>query len=250
MQISINGSITLPSLISPKTTHVPKDDIFKLFLDDDEINDFPLFIERLLTANDFNFPVIMDFLCLNGIVSSDDLCKIYANIGFTLVTDDIMNDSNARWIFLRNLAYLKDQKCDLNLELLNFLRSLTFGGKLIKHGSFESNIRIIRMLLPFCTDFFQNERYWKKIRYFCCDTIEVIDALRFLIVNYGTEANLKFLHTPHRDAFTLKHLARSKVRENLFCCHDKSNWNVTWYYKLCRMNLPSVIFKYINFIKD
>jgi hypothetical protein len=250
LRISINGSITSPSLISPSLTSTTTgNDIFKLYHGEDEINDFPLFIERLLTANDFNFPVIVDFLCLNGIVSSDDLCKIYANIGFTLVTDEIMNDSNARWIFLRNLAYLKDQKCDLNLELLNFLRSLTFGGKLIKHGSFETNARVIQMLLPFCTDFFHNECYWRKIRYFCCDTIEVIDALRFLIVNYGTEENLKYLHTPQRDAFTLKHLARNAVRENLYC-RDKSNCNVARYYKLCRMNLPTVIFKYINFIGD
>lgn len=227
------------------TTH--SDDIFKLYLDEDEINDFPLFIERLLTANDFNFPVIMDFLQLNGIIGADDLSKIYSSIGYTLVTDSIVNDSNARWIFIRNLAYLKDQKCDLNLELLNFLRSLTFGGKLIKHGTFESNVRIIRMLLPFCTDFFHNEIYWSKIRYFCMDTVEVIEVLRYLILNFGTEGNFKFLLTPHRDPFTLKHLARNKVRENLFSCRDKCNVK---YFKLCRRNLPTVIFKYINFIKD
>ena len=62
LQISINGSF------EPSSNETTKDDTFKFYFNEEEINDFPLLIERLLTSNDENFPVIMDFLTLNGIV--------------------------------------------------------------------------------------------------------------------------------------------------------------------------------------
>lgn len=241
--------------VSISSSETTIDDNFKLYLDDDEVNDFPVFIEKLITTNDGNFPVIMDFLLLNNFASEEDLREIYQNIGYTIVSgDEIVNNSFARWKLLRNLAYLKIHRCDLNLELLNFLRSLTFGGKAIKHGNFDSNVKVIRLLLPFCTDFFHSDTYWRKIRYFCFDTVEVIDAIRFLIVNYGREQNLKFLPPPHhRDAFSLKHLSRNKTREVMFSNSfnsDKNYDDVVPYNELCEISLPAVIFKYLHFIED
>lgn len=239
--------------VSISSNETTSDDNFKLYLDDDEVNDFPVLIEKLITSNDGNFPVIMDFLLLNKFVGEEDLHEIYQNIGYTIVSDEIVSNEFARWKLLRNLTYLKFYRCDLNLELLNFLRSLTFGGKSIKHGNFDSNVKVIRMLLPFCTDFFHNETYWRKIRYFCFDTVEVIDAIRFMVINYGREQNLKFLQLPHRDAFSLKHLSRNKTREVMFSnsynC-DKNYDDVVLYNELCKISLPAVILKYLHFIVD
>lgn len=237
---------------SINTEATTKDDDFKIYLDDDELNDFPVFVERLITNNDANFPAIMDFLLLNNLMREGDLREIYQNIGYTIISDQMVNDSYARWKMLRNLAYLKIHRCDLNLELFNFLRSLTFGGKLIKHGNYETNIKIIRLLLPFITNFFNNQNYWRKIRYFCFDTTEVIEALQYLIINYGCEENLKFLQQPHRDAFSLRHLSRNKVRQVLFDNNylNCNIYDVVEYYKLCKISLPVVILKYINFIVD
>lgn len=222
---------------------------FKMFINDDEVTDFSLFIEQMLSSNDVNFPIIMDFLKLNKLVP--DLKEIYNNIGFGIVTK--VTDDNSKWRLITNLEYLRKDDCDLNLELLNFLRSLTFGGSLIKHGDLSSNVQVMKTILPFCTNFFIDDRYWNKIRYFCLDTQEVMDALEFLILNYGKEKNCKYLQRPQKNAFSLKHLARNKVRDILYsskynrCRKSDGDYNVA-YYNLCESNLPRVLFKYIKFL--
>lgn len=226
-----------------------ENDDFKLYINDYEVTDFSLFIEKMLSSNDENFPVIMDFLELNNLVP--ELKDIYKHIGFGIVTK--LSDGNSKWRLIRNLTYLKERGCDLNLELLNFLRSLTFGGKLIKHGDLFTNVQVMKTILPFCTNFFADERYWHKIRYFCFDTQEVIDALEFLILSYGKENNCKYLQRPQKNAFSLKHLARSKVRDIIYSSNYRNNrkqgrdYNVT-FYNLCETNLPTVLFDYINFL--
>lgn len=235
-----------PHSRSKETSRDDKED-FKMFINDYEVTDFSLFIEQMLSSNDVNFPVIMDFLKVNKIVP--ELKEIYDNIGFGIVTK--LSDENEKWRLIRNLKYLRENGCDVNLELLNFLRSLTFGGNLIKHGDLHSNISVMKTILPFCTNFFINNKYWNKIRFFCFDTKEVMDALDFLIINYGKEKNCKFLKRPQKNAFSLKHLARNKVRDIVYSttCNNKhgENYNVT-YFNLCEANLPTVLFKYINFL--
>lgn len=198
----------------------------------------------MLSSNDVNFPVIMDFLKINKIIP--ELREIYNNIGFGIVTK--LSDENAKWRLIRNLTYLKENECDVNLELLNFLRSLTFGGNIIKHGDLSTNIQVMKTILPFCTNFFIDDRYWNKIRYFCFDTQEVKDAIEFLILNFGKHKNFKYLQRPLRNAFSLKHLSRNKVRDIIYSTnYGNKNYNVT-YYNLCETNLPAILFKYINFL--
>lgn len=235
-----------------KKISIPEDDNsdFKMFINDTEVTDIALFIEQMLSSNDANFPVIMDFLQMNKIVT--DLKEIYRNFGFGIVTK--LSDDISKEKLIKNLEYLRENECDLNLELLNFLRSLTFGGNRIEHGDLFSNIQVLKTILPFCTNFFTDDRYWNKIRYFCFDTTDVIGALEFLIMNYGNEKNYKYLQSPPKDAFSLKHLARNKVRDVIYSSDykhksgkHKSDYNVT-FYNLCETNLPSVLFKYINFL--
>jgi hypothetical protein len=227
-----------------------------MFINDDEVSDYSLLIEKMLVQNDAYFPAIMDFLKINKFVP--DLHKNYHSIGYTIINN--INDAKSRCTLKRNLKYLYDNDCDINMELLHFLRSLTFGGKLIKHGDQSTNILVIKTLLPFCTNFFHDEtKYWNKIRHFCFDTEEIIDALKFLILNYGREENFKYLHPTHNkkiDAFSLKHLARNKVRETIWQGNDSNNKGKsgnnkkcnTSYYDLCKSDLPAVLFKYICFL--
>lgn len=234
----------IDALSRSKGTSEDDNNDFKIFINDYEVTDFSLFVEQLLTSNDVNFPVIMEFLKINKI--APELKDIYNNIGFGIVTQ--LNDEYAVWKLVRNLNYLKQNDCDLNLELLNFLRSLTFGGNLIKHGDLFSNIRVMKTILPFCTDFFSNEKYWSKIRYFCLDTQEVIEALDYLIRNYGCEKNCKYLQRPQKNPFSLKHLARNKIRITIYSkiCYKSINYNVA-YFSSCKANLPKILFEYVNF---
>lgn len=202
----------------------------------------------MLSSNDGSFPVIMEFLKINMIVP--DVCEIYKSIGYSIINMTDVNDINLQWRLIRNLTYLKEQNCDLNIEMLNFLRTLTFGGKLIKHGDQVTNERVMKILLPFCTNFFDDDiKYWNKIRHFCCDTVEVVDALNFLITNYGKEKNCKFLQNPNKSAFSLKHLARNKIRDVIWCNNNNNHHRNEAYYKLCENDLPSLLFKYINFLE-
>lgn len=177
-----------------------------------------------------------------------DVRELYNNLGYTIMTD--MNDKYAKSRLISKLVYLSENDCDLNLELLNFLRSLTFGGKLIKHTDLLTNIKVMKTILPFCTSFFDDDKIWRKILYFCHDTQEIKDALKFLIVNYGKEKNHKFIQLPIKSAFSLKHLSRNRVRENIWNKNNTSNikkCNVT-YYNMCKINLPACLFTYINFL--
>lgn len=207
----------------------------------DEETDFSLLFEKMLATNDENFPVIMEFLKLNNFVPK--LSDVYNEIGYSFINSSCdYSDYQTKWKLVTNLMYLKENKCDLNLEMFNFLRSLTFGGKIVKRG--ENYLQVIKILLPFCTDFFIDLSNWKKIRYFCADTKEIIEALHFLILNYGTEKNYKFLlPLPKYNPFTLKHLARNKVRENVWK-NKKVNLSALTF---CKENLPVMLFKYMKF---
>lgn len=215
-------------------------DGFTLFMGG-QVIDFPLLFEKLLSMNDENFPVVMEFLRMNNIVPK--LSDVYAEIGYTFInsTCDVSNEQT-KWRLISNLMYLKENKCDLNLEMFNFLRSLTFGGKIVKRG--KNYLDVVQLLLPFCTDFFIDLNNWKKIRYFCRDTKEIVNALNFLITNYGTETNYKFLPPlPKYEPFSLKHLARNKVRENVW---KNKKMNLS-FFTFCKDNLPVMLFKYMKF---
>lgn len=206
-----------------------------------EVIDFPLLFEKLLSTNDENFPVVMEFLRMNNIVPK--LSDVYAQIGYTFINSscDVSNEQT-KWRLIGNLMYLKENKCDLNLEMFNFLRSLTFGGKIVKRG--KNFLDVIQILLPFCTNFFIDLNNWKKIRYFCADTKEIVVALHFLITNYGTEKNYKFLPPLQKyEPFSLKHLARNKVRENVW---KNRKMNLS-FFSFCKDNLPVMLFKYMKF---
>lgn len=206
-----------------------------------EVIDFPLLFEKLLSSNDESFPTIMEFLRTNNIVPK--LSDVYAEIGYTFVNSNCdASDSMTRWRLITNLMYLRDNKCDLNLEMFNFLRSLTFGGKIVKRG--KNYLDVIQILLPFCTDFFLDFNTWKKIRYFSSDTKEIVNALSFLVANYGTEKNYKFFPAlPKYEPFTLKHLARNKVREIVW---QNKKTNQT-FLTFCKDNLPVMLFGYMKF---
>lgn len=172
------------------------------------------------------------------------ISDVHRDIGYSFINAscDIRN-KQTKWKLATNLIYLKESGCDLNLEMFNYLRSLTFGGNLMKRGG--NYIQVIQLLLPFCTDFFIDQNYWKKIRYFCADTKEIVLALNFLITKYGTENNYKFLPPLHKyDPFSLKHLARNKVRENVWR-NKKMNRSL---FTFCEENLPVMLFKYVKFV--
>lgn len=218
------------------------DDGIKLFMGD-ELIDFSLLFEKLLSKNDENFPVVMEFLSVNNIVPK--LSDVHAEMGYTFISNncDVAN-AQTKWRLISNLIYLKENKCDLNLELFNFLRSLTFGGKIVKRG--KNYLEIIKIMLPFCTDFFIDLSNWKKIRYFCADTKEIVEALNFLVANYGTEKNYKFLLPLQKyEPFSLKHLSRNKVREIVW---KNKQINLS-FLTFCKDNLPVMLFKYMKFEK-
>lgn len=215
------------------------DDGFKLYLGDEAI-DFPLLVEKLLATNNENFPIVMEFLKMNIFVPK--LSETYSEIGYTFINSHSFANEQTKWRLKSNLIYLKENKCDLNLEMFNFLRSLTFGGKVVKRG--ENFLEILKILIPFCTDFFIDKVTWKKIRYFCGDTEEIKEALKFLINNYGTEVQYKFLPPlPKYEPFSLKHLARNKNRENVW---KNKTINLS-FLACCKDNLPVTLFKYMKF---
>lgn len=217
------------------------DDDLTLFIGD-EVTDLSLLFEKLLSNNDVNFPVIMDFLRVNNI--GIQLPDIYKDLGYTFIKSNCdISDFRTKWKLATNLIYLRCYGCDLNLEMFNYLRSLTFGGNQVKRS--EHFLQVIKLLLPFCTDFFIDLSYWNKIRYFCVDTKEIVEALSFLITNYGTESNYKFLRQLRTyNPFSLKHLARNKVRETVW---KNKKMNLS-FYTFCEESLPVMLFKYMCFI--
>ncbi|CRK86558.1 CLUMA_CG000073, isoform A [Clunio marinus] len=221
-------------------TETTRDD-FTLFMDD-QVTDFTLLFEKMLSRNDENFPVIMEFLHINNLVAK--LPDVHRDMGYTFIDNNCdFSDFYTKWKLVRNLKYLQEKGCDLNLEMFNYLRSLTFGGKLVKRS--KNFLQVIQLLLPFCTDFFIDLSYWKKIRYFCVDTKEIIDALNFLITNYGTEKNYRFLPPLRKyNPFSLKHLARNAVREKAWQ-NKKINKS---FNTLCEKNIPVMLFKYMSFM--
>jgi hypothetical protein len=232
------NSLSYVVSFSDETT---EEDDFTLLIGD-EVTDVSTLFEKLLATNDDNFPVIMDFLMMNNMVTN--LADIHRNMGFSFISSNWdITDYRTKWKLITNLIYLKENGCDLNIEMFNFLQSLTFGGTIVKRG--QNYLQVIQLLLPFCTDFFVDLNYWKKIRYFCSATKEIIEALNFLIMNYGSEKNYKFLpplgtYKP----FTLKHLARNKVREDVWK-NKKINESL---YTIAEENLPVMLFKYVNFM--
>lgn len=229
------------SVISVSLTGTANDAEFTLLLGD-EVTDFSLLFEKMLASNDENFPVIMEFLRINNLMP--EIADVHRDIGYTFINSSCnVCDLPTKWTLAQNLKYLKENGCDLNLEMFNYLRSLTFGGSLVKRG--ENFLKVIQLLLPLCTDFFHDVNLWKKIRYFSADTKEIKAALDFLITNYGCEKNYKFLppqqsYTP----FSLKHLARNKVREDVWN-NKKTNLSV---FTFCKENLPVTLFKYVIFL--
>lgn len=214
------------------------------FVIGDEVTDFSLLFEKMLSTNDENFPAMMEFLRMNGIVPK--VSDVHREMGFTFINSSCdISDRKTKWKLITNLIYLQRNGCDLNLEMFNYLRSLSFGGNLVKRG--ENFLQVIHLLLPFCTDFFIDLSYWKKIRYFCADTKEIVEALHFLIEKYGTEKNYKFLPPLQKyNPFTLKHLARNKVRENVWES-KKMNISLFTFYE---ENLPVTLFKYLIFLDN
>lgn len=184
----------------------------------------------------------MDFLRVNNI--GIQLPDIYKDLGYTFIKSNCdISDFRTKWKLATNLIYLRCYGCDLNLEMFNYLRSLTFGGNQVKRS--EHFLQVIKLLLPFCTDFFIDLSYWNKIRYFCVDTKEIVEALSFLITNYGTESNYKFLRQLRTyNPFSLKHLARNKVRETVW---KNKKMNLS-FYTFCEESLPVMLFKYMCFI--
>lgn len=237
--LSINNSaFSLSHVVSFAETTV---DDFTLFMGD-EVTDFSVLFEKLLSTNDANFPAIMEFLRTNKI--GVRLPEIYKEIGYTFINNSCdISDNRTKWKLATNLIYLRANGCDLNIEMFNYLRSLTFGGNVVKRG--ENFLQVIHFLLPFCTDFFIDLSYWNKIRYFCVDTKEIVKALNFLIVNYGSEKNYRFLpQLRSYNPFSLKHLARNKVRENVW---KNKKMNLS-FYTFCQENLPVMLFKYLRFV--
>lgn len=202
----------------------------------------------MLSENVGSFPAVMDFLLANNFITS--LSAVHAELGYSFITSQCnIDDTLTKLKLMNNLNYLKMHSCDLDLELFNFLRSLTFGGKIVKRGS--NYLDVIKLLLPYCTDFFADVSYWKKIRYFCSDTKEIIDALDFLIANCGSEVIRRFLPTQVKyEPYTLRHLARNRVRASLFGGgrHDVSHQQAV--VSMCRESLPKTLCKYLFFVDD
>ena len=195
----------------------------------------------MLSNNDESFPVVMEFLRINNLMPK--IRDVHQEIGYTFIKNNCdISEFQTKWKLVQNLKYLQENGCDLNLEMFNYLRSLTFGGNIVKRS--DNFLEVIQLLLPFCTDFFFDVSYWMKIRYFCKDTKEIVEALDFLIRNYGTETNYKFLPPLQtQNPFSLKHLARNKVRENVWK-NKKINLSARTFYE---ENLPVMLFKYAIF---
>lgn len=176
------------------------------------------------------------------------IVDVHRSLGYTFVNNSCnVRDAQTKWRLVKNLKYLNESGCDLNLELFNYLRSLTFGGSVVKRS--DQYLDVIQLLLPFTTDFFIDLSCWKKIRYFCNDTKEIKIALSFLILNHGTDSNYKFLPPLQKyNPFSLKHLARNKVRESVWKC-KKTNLSER---KLAfvKENLPHTVFDYLKFLAN
>lgn len=210
-----------------------------------EVTDFGQLFEKMLSENVGSFPAVMDFLLMNNFIV--DLSTLHGELGYSFINSNCdVSDTLTKLKLINNLNYLKMHSCDLNLEMFNFLRSLTFGGKIVKRGT--NYLDVIKILLPYCTDFFIDVNYWMKIRYFCTDTKEIIDALDFLVTNYGSEMIYKFLPPLSKyQPYTLRHLARNKVRENVF--GGKSVSHMTSMMSMCSESLPKTLCKYLLFIR-
>lgn len=221
-----------------------------LFIGDGDVIDCAQLFEKMLSENDGSFPVVMDFLLANNLITS--LSTLHSELGYSFINSQCnVADTLTKMKLVNNLSYLQLHSCDLDLEMFNFLRSLTFGGKIVKRGT--NYLDVIKILLPYCTDFFNDVNYWKKIRYFCSDTKEIIAALDFLIANYGSEVMYKFLPPQAKyEPFTLCHLARNKARSNMFKrsgggCDVRHTLAMM---SMCRENLPKTLCKYLFFLDE
>ncbi|CAO1342521.1 unnamed protein product [Diamesa tonsa] len=197
-------------------------------------------MERLLCTNDRYFTSIMDFMKQQNVLT--DIPQKHRDIGFTFITkpQHFLTKDN-KLIFINNLKYLHNENCNLNLELVNYLRSLTFGGNYFIH---ELYIDLIHIFLPFLTDFFINSSYWDRIKYFCVDTKAVVNALKYLIENYGSEEQFKYLpKQPAYNAFSLQHLSRNAMRAQIYKGHKFNDA----LYEICESNLPNTLMNYLMF---
>lgn len=208
---------------------------------DYKTKDFANLMERLLCTNDQYFTTIMDFMKQLNVIT--DIPQMHREIGYTFITkpQDFLNNQHNKLIFINNLTYLHNVNCNLNLELLNYLRSLTFGGNYFIH---EMYIDVIDIFLPFLTDFFTNPSYWDTIKYFCADTKAVVNALTYLITNYGVEVNFKYLpKQPAYNAFSLRHLSRNAMRAQIYQSHKLNDA----LYEICESSLPHSLMNYMIF---
>lgn len=231
-------------VVSQSETTADDGNALVLFIGGD-VTDFVQLFEKMLSENVGSFPAVMDFLLMNNFITS--LSTLHAELGYSFINSQCnVDDTLTKLKLINNLNYLKMHSCDLDLEMFNFLRSLTFGGKIVKRGT--NYLDVIKILLPYCTDFFIDVNFWKKIRYFCSDTKEIVDALDFLITSYGSEMIYKFLPPLAKyEPFTLRHLARNKVRENVFKGGKHDVRHMTEMLTMCRENLPKSLCKYLFF---
>jgi hypothetical protein len=209
-----------------------------------DVKDINQLFEKMLCENDENFPIVMDFLKSNGKIN---VTVMHNELGYSFINSNCdVNDSYIKWKLINNLNYLKMNSCDLDRELFFFLHSLTFGGKIVQRG--KHYLDLVKILIPFVTDFFTNQTYWKKIRYFS-HTKEMIEVLHFLLQNYGSEKIFPILPPPFTEykkygPFTLKHLARNKLREILW---NEKKVNHTM-ISICDEDLPRQLYKYLMFV--
>lgn len=205
----------------------------------------------MLSENDGNFPNVMNYLRMKNAIP--ELSQMHKELGYSFlnIKCDVL-DQQTKFKLINNLNYLKMNSCDLDRELFNYLHSLSFGGTIVKRG--KVYLELVKILMPFITDFFFNDTYWKKIRYFCNDTKEIIDVLNFLIPfchenifnsfpQYFSSRHIASLKGNSRRPFTLKHLSRNKMRKLIFN-NGKMNHLMM---SMCTENLPQELYKYLFF---
>ena len=133
---------------------------------------------------------------------------------------------------------LKGFKLDLCVR--SFLHSIAIA-KDTETFDVDSTIKILQILLHYATTFFVDLENWKQIKDFKNLNTHICRTVEWLLQNFGNYRVNAFLE--FNFIFSLKHLARNKIREQLgfnptLLCND---------HCLSSLDLPEVLVNYVVF---
>ena len=156
-----------------------------------------------------------------------ELIEHLHSISFDIKSSDFT--SAVGYTFLASLSNLKihhyhrlsklmqhfyNNSLNINAVLCNYLQA--FASNQIEDSQYSDVFDIIKILLPFCTNFFSDFNLWRgQIRLFRLLNPRIEHVINHLLKNYGYQKNYEILGEPFMEVFSLQHLSRNVIRDNV-----------------------------------